>query len=289
MLFDQERCRSLLFVPADNERYLRSALRRDADVIQIDLEDAISPEMKDPVRDSAKSAVDRIHEAGRVGSVRVNSEAELLSKDLAAVVGPHLAALTVPKVDDRESLQRLDVLVSDLESQRDIPPGQIRLIAQIESAKGVLNAREIATSTPRLAAMGIGPEDLAADVGGIVNSDTLQFPNMQVLYAAREAGVTPIGYPGSITVYNEPETFRAWIRGAKAQGFEGGFCIHPNQVELLNDEMRPTAHEVQEAKTLIQAVEDHPGEGAFSHGGRMVDAPVIEGARRVLRRHELFS
>ena len=289
MLFDQDRCRSLLFVPADNERFLQSALRGDADVIQIDLEDAISLELKDLARDSAKSAIDRIHDAGRVGSVRVNSESELLSKDLAAVVVARLAALTVPKVNDPESLQRLDVLVSDLESRRDIPPGQIRLIAQIESAKGVLNAREIATSTPRLAAMGIGPEDLAADVGGIVNPDTLQFPNMQVLYAAREAGVTPIGYPGSITVYNEPETFRAWIRSAKAQGFAGGFCIHPNQVELLNEEMRPTAPEVQEAERLIQAAEDHPGEGAFAHGGRMVDAPVIEGAKRVLRRHELFS
>ena len=101
MLFDQDRCRSLLFVPADNERYLRSALRGDADVIQIDLEDAISPDLKDPARDYAKSAVHRIHVAGRVGSVRVNSEAELLSKDLTAVVGSHLAALTIPKVDDR--------------------------------------------------------------------------------------------------------------------------------------------------------------------------------------------
>jgi citrate lyase subunit beta/citryl-CoA lyase len=289
MLFDPDRCRSLLFVPAGNERYLQSALRGEADVIQVDLEDAISPDQKDVAREAAISAVELIHAAGRVGAVRVNSESALLSDDLAAVVGPHLSALTTPKVESGESLMRLDEVVSNLERERGIPIGQIRLIAQIESASGVLNARGIASSTSRLAAMGIGMEDLAADVGSVVNAATLQFPNTQVLYAAREADVTPIGYPGSITVYNEPDTFREWIRSAKMQGFEGGFCIHPSQIEILNQEMRHSDSEVEEASAIIDTLEDHPGEGAFSHEGRMVDAPVIVRARRVLRRNELFT
>lgn len=289
MLFDPDRCRSLLFVPAGNERYLQSALRGDADVIQLDLEDAISPELKDAARESAVSGLELIHLAGRASSVRVNSESALLSLDLAAVISPHLSALTAPKIESAESLNVLDNVISGIEQERGIPIGQIRLIAQIESATGVLNAREIASSTKRLAAVGIGMEDLAADLGGQVNPETLQFPNMQVLYAAREAGVIPIGYPGSVTVYNEADTFRDWIQKAKSQGFEGGFCIHPNQVDILNQEMRPSEDEVEEAVAILRALEESEKKGVFSHHGRMVDAPVVERAHRVLRRHELFS
>ena len=88
--------------------------------------------------------------------------------------------------------------------------------------------------------MGIGMEDLIADVGGVVDADALYFPAMQTLYAAREAGVTPIGYLGSITVYQDTDLFARWVRRAKALGFEGGFCIHPNQVDILNRELRPS-------------------------------------------------
>jgi citrate lyase subunit beta/citryl-CoA lyase len=289
VLFDPDRCRSLLFVPAGNERYLQSALRGDADVIQLDLEDAITPDQKDGARESAVSALELIHAAGRVASVRVNSESALLSLDLNAVIGPHLSALTAPKIDSAESLQMLDKVITGIEQERGIPIGQVRLIAQIESARGVLNAREIASSTTRLAAVGIGTEDLSADLGGQVNSETLKFPNAQVLYAAREAGVIPIGYPGSITVYNEADTFQEWIQKAKSEGFEGGFCIHPNQVEILNQEMRPSDDEVEEAVAIVQALEESESKGAFSHNGRMVDAPVIERAHRVLRRHDFFN
>ncbi|MCH2658880.1 CoA ester lyase [bacterium] len=285
-MFDPDICRSLLFVPAGNERYLRSALRGAADVIQIDLEDAIAPAQKERARNSARSFVAQIAAAGRVAAVRVNGEEPLLGEDLDAVVYPGLAALTIPKVDTGAMLAQIDAAITQLETARGLAPGGIRLIAQIESARGVLNAREIAGATPRLAALGLGMEDLIADVGGAVGADALYFPAMQTLYAAREAAVTPIGYLGSITVYRDTDRFGEWIRRAKSLGFEGGFCIHPNQVEILNREFRPSPAEVRAAEALVAAYQQQAstGVGAFAHEGKLVDAPVIARAQRVLRR-----
>ena len=291
MTFDPEICRSLLFVPAGNDRFLNSALRGSADVIQIDLEDAIAPERKEEARGVARSAVEEIDAAGRVAAVRVNVGDDLLAKDLDAVVYPGLAALTIPKVDSGAMLASIDSAVTKLEADRGLLSGGIRLIAQIESARGILNAREIAGASPRLAAMGFGMEDLIADVGGSVDADALYFPAMHTLYAAREAGVAPIGYLGSIGVYKDTDLFGGWAARAKSLGFEGGFCIHPNQVEILNTTLRPSPDEVSAAKSIVDAAENHAskGVGAFSHEGKMVDAPVIERARRTLRRHATVS
>ena len=288
MEFNPDRCRSLLFVPAGNARYLKSALQGPADVIQLDLEDAIPPAQKEQARAEARVAIDRIHDAGRVGTVRINHGMSLALADLEAVVGPGLAGLTVPKVSSAEQLQQLDEAVTVLEEQRQLPVGQIRLVAQIESATGVLNVREIASATPRLAAMGLGMEDLAAELGSSVDPDALYFPSMLLLYAAREAGVTPIGYLGSITMYNDADTFGQWIRRARSLGFEGGFSIHPNQVDILNTEFAPKQREVEEARQLIEAFQNRTDKssGAFSWEGRMVDKPVVDRASRTLRRYE---
>ena len=151
-MFDAEVCRSLLFVPAGNARYLDSALRGAADVIQIDLEDAIAPDQKSAARACARQDVRQIAAADRVGAVRVNMDPVLLEQDLDAVVCADTAALTIPKVDSAATLTALDDQVAALEVDRGLPPGGIRLIAQIESAAGVLNAREIAQATPRLVA-----------------------------------------------------------------------------------------------------------------------------------------
>jgi citrate lyase subunit beta/citryl-CoA lyase len=288
MMFDQDVCRSLLFVAAGNQRYLDSALRGRADVIQVDLEDAVAPDQKTQAREVVNQNVQQISEARRVAAVRVNNDASMLDADLQAVVQESLAALTIPKVDSADTLIAVDRKVTELENMRGLKPGRIRLIAQIESASGVLNAREIAGATPRLAAMGLGMEDLAAEIGGLVSPDALYFPNMKILYAAREAGVTPIGYLGSITTYNDTEMFQDWIRRARDLGFAGGFCVHPNQVSILNEVLAPDCVVVDSARRLVEAYETSTaqGKGAFAFEGQMVDKPVVDRARRLLARAE---
>jgi citrate lyase subunit beta / citryl-CoA lyase len=286
MILDTDLCRSLLFLPAGNERFLKSALNGSADVILLDLEDAISHSEKNRARERVGGAVLQVHEAGRVCAVRVNNGLRLLAKDLEAVVCAELSALIIPKVSSAEYLQLIDEAVTELEHERGIPMGNIRLVAQIETAQGVLNLNEIARATPRLAALGIGPEDLAADLGSGVDPDALYHTNMQALIAARAAGIVPLGYIGSITVYKEKEIYREWIQRARKLGFEGAFCIHPNQVEILNEEFLPSEAEATEAGALVEAFEAHrkKGIGAFAFQGRLVDAPIMDRAIRVLKR-----
>ncbi len=255
-------------------------------MIQLDLEDAIAPQEKDRARADAPDAIARIHDSGRVGTVRVNGPLRLLIPDLESVVRPGLAGLTIPKVHSSDYLKLIDETLTELELEREIPEGSVRLIAQIETAEGLMHLEEIARSTPRLAALSVGPEDLAADLGSAVDPDVMYVPNMQALIAARAAGVIPLGYVGSITLYDDPDTYRGWVRRARNMGFEGAFCIHPNQVEILNEEFVPEAEEVKRAAAVVAAFEEHvaAGTGAFAFEGRMVDAPVINRARRLLKR-----
>lgn len=286
MILDTDLCRSLLFLPAGNARFLKSALKGSADVILLDLEDAISHSEKDVVRAQVGDAILQVHQAGRACAVRVNHGLRLLVKDLEAVVCAELSALIVPKVSSAEYLQLIDETVTELEHERGIPVGYIRLIAQIETAEGVLNLNEIARATPRLAALGIGPEDLAADLGSGVDPDALYYTNMQALIAARAAGIVPLGYIGSITVYKETDLYREWIQRARKLGFEGAFCIHPNQVDILNAEFLPSEEDAKQAEALVEAFEAHTekGIGAFAFEGRLVDAPVMDRAKRILKR-----
>ena len=289
MILDTDLCRSLLFLPAGNERFLNSALRGSADVIALDLEDAIAHSEKDSVRAGVGEAIVQIHKAARACAVRVNNGLRLLAKDLEAVVCAELSALVVPKVSTADYLRLIDETVAELELERGLPVGQIRLVAQIETAQGLLNVNEIACATPRLVALGFGSEDLAADLGSDVTPDALYYSSMQILVAARAAGIVPLGYVGSITVYQDLDLYRAWIERARTLGFEGAFCIHPNQVEILNDAFLPTLEDVREAEALIDAFEAHKekGVGAFAFEGRLVDAPVIDRARRVLKRRNV--
>ena len=120
MQLDPEQCRSLLFVPAGNERFLNSALRGDADVIQIDLEDAIAPNQKEVAREHAKKDLAAIVSAGRAVSVRVNAEQSLLENDLDAIVSTGLSALTLPKVENAEMVKELGFLPPNQGSVNDI-------------------------------------------------------------------------------------------------------------------------------------------------------------------------
>jgi citrate lyase subunit beta/citryl-CoA lyase len=215
---------------------------------------------------------------------RINGPLRLAVRDLEAVVVPGLQAITVPKVPDASFLRLLDETIGELEAERGLSVGAIRLIAMIETAEGLANVNEIASATPRLVAITVGPEDLAASLGSKPTEDAMYVPNMQTLVAARRAGIIPLGFIGSIGLYGDKETYRGWIQRAATLGFEGAFCIHPNQVEICNQEFLPSSEEINAARRLIDAYEKHKtrGVGVFVVEGRMVDAPVVQRARSVV-------
>jgi len=283
--------RSLLFVPATNEKLLHSAVRREADAIQLDLEDAIHASEKEAARRAAPEAIAWLQGRTPYVVARINGPLRLAVRDLEAVVVPGLQAITVPKVPNAAYLQLLDETIGELEIERKLPAGSVRLIAMIETAEGLVNVNEIASAVQRLVAIIVGPEDLALSLGSHATPDAMYIPNMLALAAARNAGIIPLGYVGSISVYNDKDTYRQWIERAVQLGFEGAFCIHPNQVAICNEVFRPSDEEVEKAKRLVEAFEEHEaaGIGVFVVDGRMVDAPVVNRARKVLAKAEMVA
>lgn len=264
---------SWLFTPADNPRLLARAHERGADVVLLDLEDAVAPERKAHARAALPDAVARLVAAGARVAVRVNSGLFDLAADLMAVRQTAAEVLVLPKVTSPEILRLVDEALG---------PSPCRLVALIESAAGLLNAQAIAHA-PRLAALAFGTEDFSADLGISPTPETLTAPAQALVLAARAAGVDALGFPGSIADVADLARFEASAALGQRLGFDGVLCIHPGQVEVVNRLYCPTPEALNEATRLVAAYEAAGG-GAVLHEGRMIDPPVVARALRLLRR-----
>ncbi len=283
--------RSMLFVPALNERFLAKAAERRADAIQIDLEDAIPEALKDAARRSIPAAAERLAAQGVTVVVRINRPWRQAIADIEASVGPHVSCLTLPKVPDAGHVRALAEILDEVEQERGLPRGHTRLVAMIETCDGLLNMPSIAAAHPRLCGMTVGAEDLAVALGGRPSFDTLYVPNAQAVVAARNAGIQPIGYVGTVADFADEAAFAAKIAQARDMGFTGGFCIHPKQVPILNEGFAPSQVEIAWARGVIEALDVaiSEGRGAATYEGAMIDRPVAERARNLLARAEGLS
>ena len=280
--------RSILFVPAVSDRFVESALKQAADVLQIDLEDSVGPDQKEFARERVAAIADRFALAGRHVTVRVNRPWRLLVRDLEAVVRPSVLAVALPKVPDAAFVQSVSEVLDELEHENRMVRGHTRIIAMVEDAQGLAAMNEIAAAHPRVIGLIVGAEDLAVSLQMSVDDDGLYVPNVMAVAAARRAGVLPIGFIGSVADFKDQDQFRARIRRARKLGFDGAFCVHPSQVAILNEEFAPSAAEVAHAEAVIAAYESQmsSGKAAFSFNGRMVDLPVVDQARQIVRRHQ---
>ncbi len=280
--------RSILFVPAVSDRFVESALKQAADVLQIDLEDSVGPDQKEFARARVAAIADRFALAGRQVTVRVNRPWRLLVRDLEAVVRPSVLAVALPKVPDAAFVQSVSEVLDELEHENHMTRGHTRIIAMVEDAQGLAAMNEIAAAHPRVIGLIVGAEDLAVSLQMNVDDDGLYVPNVMAVAAARRAGVLPIGFIGSVADFKDQDQFRARIRRARKLGFDGAFCVHPSQVAILNEEFAPSAAEVAHAQAVIAAYEAQmsSGKAAFSFNGRMVDLPVVDQARQLVRRHQ---
>ena len=276
--------RSLLFVPANVPEYIDKAHLRGADAIVLDLEDSVPPGEKAAARERVASVAATLSARGVDVVVRINASLRLAAPDLEAVASPAVHAVCVPKVNGAAQLQWISEALGELEVERGIPRGTIRLIAMIESVAALSRREEIAKSTRRLAAMTLGTEDFAVSAGIAPEADALLHPCQQVVFAARAAGITPLGFVGSIAQYRDLEAFRATIRRSRQLGFRGALCIHPAQAAIMNEEFAPSEEELSEARGIIDAYEQAlaAGRGSAEYNGRMLDAPVVARAKEVL-------
>ena len=283
--------RSILFVPAVSDRFVDSALKGDADALQIDLEDSIGPAQKAEARARVAAIADRFAAAGRDVTVRVNRPWRMLVRDLEATVRASVRAIAMPKVPDAAFVRELAGVLAELERERGLPVGHTRVITMVEDAEGLAHLDDIAAAHSRVVGQIVGGEDLSVSLGSTVDDDAMYVPNIDNVRAARRAGVLPIGFVGSVADYRDVDAYRARIVRARRLGFEGAFCIHPTQVAICNEAFSPDPADVATAREMVEAFEREVGAGraAFAWKGRMVDLPVVDRARRLLARHDAIA
>ena len=278
--------RSLLFVPANNGRFIEKAHTRGADGIILDLEDSVPPGERPQARRTLMTSAALAAGGGADVLVRINAQADESAADLDAAVHPGVRALLVPKVEDPQALCALSDQVARLEAERGMAAGGVGFVVLVESAAGLLRAEAIARAEPRTLAMELGGEDFALSTGMVPDEETLAVPKQMVLYAARSAGLIPLGILGSIADYADVDAYRITAERSRRFGFEGAACIHPSGVPILNDVFTPSAADAAHAQRLVDAYAEaqRAGSGAVSVDGKMIDVPIVERARKLLAR-----
>lgn len=275
--------RSYLFVPGSSERRLGKALRLDADAILVDLEDAVAPDEQPRARKLLTEWLDGGAAAsGKAIFVRVNvGDGGVPVEDLLVACRSEVEGIFIPKVEDADSVGALDEAVSRLEQDRRLSP--ITLIPLLESAKAVLDLRDIVARSPRIRAVAVGSVDLMADVGADGSEPLLDWTRAFVALTSRAAGLGPPIDTVFLDIGDTEGLVHA-ARRAKRDGYFGKLLIHPSQISPVNDVFTPSQAEIAGAVRLLEAYEASvaSGEGALIVEGRLVDRASVRAARAIV-------
>ncbi|HEU0199532.1 MAG TPA: CoA ester lyase [Burkholderiaceae bacterium] len=282
--------RSLLFVPADSERKLAKSAGSAADVLILDLEDAVAQARKPIARAAAAEFI--TSQAAQLSAglfVRINPlDSGMAMEDLAAVVVPGLAGVMLPKTQSAADIIRLGHGLDALEARAGLAPGSVRIIpVATETAQGMLNMQSFTAPLPRLAGVTWGAEDLSAAIGAVSNreengafSPLYVWANSLCLCAAAAANVPPIDTLHAD--FRDAEGLAAVCRASRRRGFRGRIAIHPDQVAVINETYSPTQAELAQARRIVEAFAAQPDAGTLSLDGVMIDKPHLTQAQRTL-------
>ncbi|AEV94578.1 citrate (pro-3S)-lyase subunit beta [Pediococcus claussenii] len=286
MANDTERLRrTMMFVPGNNPAMLKDAGIYGADSIMFDLEDAVSITEKDAARDLVYEALQTVDYGNAELVVRINGlDTPFYQNDIKAMVKAKIDVIRLPKTESAEMIQQLEALVADAEREFNVEPGSIKLMAAIESAKGVINAVEIAAASSRMIGIALSAEDYTTDMKTHRYPDgaELEFARNMVLHAARAAGIA--AFDTVFTNMDDTDGFYRETEHIHQLGFDGKSLVNPRQIEMVNKVYQPTEDEVENALNVIAAIEEAKvkGSGVISMNGQMVDRPVVLRAQRVM-------
>lgn len=278
--------RSLLYVPANNTKFVEKAHTRGADAIILDLEDSVPVAERAAARQRLAESVGLVSQGGADVVVRINRGLRDMVRDVEAAVAAGARALMVTKADGAAHLRLIAELVDEVERESGRARGTVRLIPMIETADAFFRVHPVARGSSRNVALVLGGEDFAMDAGFVPDGETLAMPKQTVLLAARAAGLIPLGFMGTVADLGDPEGFRETVRRSRRFGFEGASCVHPSMVPVLNEEMTPSAEEAAHAERVVEAYDaaQQDGKGAILVDGKMIDVPVALRAQRLLAR-----
>ncbi len=308
--------RSKLFVPGSQTKFFEKAAAGAADVICLDLEDAVAPSDKDIARKNIVQALNDVNWGNKVVTVRINGlDTPLCYQDVLALVekgGERLDSIMIPKVGTAADVYAIDMLIT----QASAAVGRkkrIGLEVIIESAMGLNNVDAIAGSSKRLESLHFGAADYAASQGmrttniGGGNADYVMltdkdendqrlrhwndlwhYPLFRMAAAARAHGLIPID--GPFGDYGDPDGFRVQAMRTAILGCEGKWAIHPSQVDLANEIFTPPAKEVERAEAILAAMKDahSSGLGAAAMKGVLIDAASIRQAEVIVKQMEMI-
>jgi len=285
--------RSTLILPVNIPRFVEKAYQRGADAILLDLEDAVPLAEKENARRLVKDSLALAAKGGAEVGVRINKDPYMFLKDLEASVYPGLDGITLPKAESAEEVRNLESVIEKLERQRGMKPGHVQISILVETPKGLLKAQEIATASPRIESMFIGPEDYCLELGVEPSPDGTEifYPLSYIVIVCKPVGIRPMGLVGSIAGFRDLEAFERSVSRARQIGCEGASCIHPDQVAVINRAYTPAQEKVEFARRTVEVFEEglRKGTSSVNLDGKMVDIPVYNRAKLVMTRAQAIA
>jgi citrate lyase subunit beta/citryl-CoA lyase len=285
--------RSLMFVPAHNDRLLASAAKSNADVLLLDIEDSVQPESNKPIaRSKIVEYVERGDFARHLVFPRINDrESGHLLKDLMALTIPGINGFVVPKSETGSDVYFIDKLLDTIEFEKGVPQGTFKIIPLIETAGAVLNAQDICKASNRVVAIAFGCEDYINDLEGVHDSEgqSIYTARAMIAMAARANGVAPID-----TVHirvHDLQHLEENLQLAKKLGFEGMLVLNPKEIPLVHQYFSPTDQEVADALEMIRLAKEaeEAGKGVAVVGNKFIGPPMVRAAEKVCLRQTLIE
>ena len=281
--------RSLMFVPAHNQKLLDSSLRRDADVLLLDIEDSVPPVDKQTARENILEFVKRPEAQGKVIFPRVNDrESGELLKDLYQLTVDGITGFMYPKSTKEEDVYFVGKLLETIEYEKGIPVGTFKLIPLIETAGAIVNIKEICTACNRVVAVAFGCEDYVTDLGGKHDSEgtSIFYARNAIVNAARAAGVFPIDTV-HIKVHDLDDLERNLVL-SKNLGFEGMLVLNPKELPLVNKYYSPSDEEVAWAEEMVRLTAEAKaeGKGVAVKDNKFIGPPMLKMAEKILAKQK---
>ena len=280
--------RALLFIPGDDRYKIEKGGKTEVDSIILDIEDGVAFTQKAAARQTIQSALLEVDFGTSERLVRINpAVGSDWQQDIDVTIEGQPDGYVIPKVENQEQILTVAQYLTQAENHHQWQANSIRLFAIIETARGVINLGEIASASERLTALIFGAEDLAGDIGAMRTPDGWEvfYARSAVVIHAKANGLQAIDTP-YVGLTSDDSNLVAATEQAHYMGYTGKLAIHPKQITTIQDVFTPSEEQIQHAKALITAHDEHQeaGKGAFRYEGRMVDMPMIRSAELTLAR-----
>jgi len=277
--------RSMLFIPGNKEKLLSKVATVNSDGVVLDLEDSVPFSEKDVARRLILGILDTLEQYKKKVYVRVNGlSTGFIKKDISGIIHKNLDGLMIPKVETAKEVKDIEEIVRCIAVDKKLDANNLRFHVTLETALGVINAYEIANSSKRIEAVSFGAEDFTLDIGATrtIEGCELFYSRSKILLCAKAAGVLAMD-----TVFSDLSDEEGLVRDSKNSkmlGFDGKYVIHPKQVAIVNKVFTPSDEEIEFAKKVIVAFKeaDRKNQGVITVEGKMIDAPILEKAKRLM-------